>query len=180
MLTERLRTRPVSCAQSAPSREGSDEMDGSQAALDSPGAQYRRRKQHEQERSALDRHCAGGSAASSERSSRDGSERASGSVMDRGVAGASAEPRQVPKSCAAISAPQQRSHAGGSPPTPDHAGIRGRGLLAFGNGDGKRAMALAARFDSIVAGSRAHHPVAGLRGSPDITPSPSPLQNAGW
>ncbi len=160
-------------------------MDGSQAALDSPGAQYRRRKQQEREQ----RGSADGSAAgSSARSSGDGSAQSGGPDNDGGSAHVTAAPRQVPGSRAAVGAqPQRVALGGGSPPAGEHAGSsRGRGVLALAAGDGTRAMALAARFDSIVAGGRAHHHhgVSSLRpagDSPeDMTPSPSPLRTAGW
>ena len=169
-------------------------MEGSQAALDSPGAQYRRLKQQEQEQRGLDRQqrgCAtadGSAAGSSARSSGDGSAQAGGYENDGGGSvHVTAAPRQVPGNRAAAARQSQRMPGGGSPPGPElHAGsLRGRGVLAFAAGDGTRAMALAARFDSIVAGGRAHqhHGVSGLRpagDSPDVTPSPSPLRTAGW
>jgi len=173
------------CAQSEASRGSSGEMHGSQAALDSPGAQYRRRKQQEQEQRGSD----GSTAGSSARSSGDGSTQSGGPENGGGSAHVTAAPRQVPGSrAAAAEHPQRVMPGGGSPPAAaEHAGSsRGRGVLALAAGDGTRAMALAARFDSIVAGGRGahHHGLSGLRpagDSPeDITPSPSPLRTAGW
>ena len=162
-------------------------MHGSQAALDSPGAQYRRRKQMEQEQRGSD----GSAAGSSARSSGDGSAQADGYENYGGSSAHVTEaPRQVPGSRVAAAGQLQRVAPGGaSPPAAaEHGGSsRGRGVLALAAGDGTRAMALAARFDSIVAGGRGahhHHGVSGLRpagDSPeDTTPSPSPLRTAGW
>ena len=179
---------PATPAQSAASRDGSGDMEGregSQAALDSPGAQYRRLKQQEQEQRGADRQRgrADGSAAGSARSSGDGSAQSGGYDNDGGSVHVTVEPRQVPGSRAAASGQLQRVPGGGSPPAPEHAGSRGRGVLAFAAGDGTRAMALAARFDSIVAGGRVHHGASGPRSagdSQDVMPSPSPLRSAGW
>ena len=180
---------PVWPPQTAPSPLSSGEIDGgSQAALDSPGAQYRRRKQLEQEQQATMRHDADvdGARTSSERSSGDGSAHGGFASADGAGAAAVSGSPAVPVPASQAGAGQLLRVRGGSdgssPPTPQHLPARGRGPLAIGSGDGTRAMALAARFDNIVAGSRAHHHQgwpSGPRDSPDATPrSPSPLRYA--
>ncbi len=199
---------PIHCnsywLQTTPSPLSSGEIDGgSQAELDSPGAQYRRRKQQELEQRAgmhldcgVDNFRTSSERSSAECSAAGGSSDGPGGPAVPDNADRAINPAgPVPDSAAMLVPASQTASgqlqrvrdgsAGSSPPTPRHAGTRGRGPLAFGPGDGTRAMALAARFDSIVAGNRTHHHQgwpAGLRDSPDANatpPSPSPLRNAG-
>ena len=140
--------------QTTPSPLSSGEMDGSsRAAMDSPGAQYRRRKQLEQEQHAGLRPNAGSDdfRTASERSSAEssatgGSADYAGDPVPDSADGAGAPAAPEPES-AAMTVPataagqlqRVRDNSGGSsPPTPQHAGTRGRGPLAFGPGDGTR------------------------------------------